>query len=68
MPDLAKNSDGKKFMWDGVVYETEKEAQDVKTQYEADNFETLLIAEEDKFLVYSRRVVKEIVLEGESPP
>ena len=68
MPDLSKSSEGKKFMWDGVLYETEKEAQDVKAQYEADGFETLAVAEEDKFLVYSRRVVKEIVLEGESPP
>jgi hypothetical protein len=69
MPDLAKIIDGKKFMWDNVVYETEAEAQEVKNKYLADNFEVELfeeeIEEEKKYLVYSRRVVTEIVLEGE---
>jgi len=69
MPDLAKIIDGKKFMWDNIVYETEAEAKEVKNKYLADNFEVELIEEEieegKKYLVYSRRVVTEIVLEGE---
>ena len=68
MPDLAKIVDGKKFMWDGTVYETEKEAQETKKKYEDDEFEVELVKEEEKYLVYSRRVVTEIVLEGEPPP
>ena len=67
MPDISKLIDGKKFMWDNVVYETEKEAQEVKKKYEDDNFEVELIQEENQYFVYSRRVVTEIVLEGEPP-
>ena len=55
-------------MWDGEVYETESQAQEVKKKYEEDKFETQLIKEENQYFVYSRRVVTEIVLEGEPPP
>jgi hypothetical protein len=68
MPDLSKLIDGKKYMWDGEVYESEEQAQEVKKKYEDDEFEVQLIKEESQFLVYSRRVVTEIVLEGEPPP
>lgn len=54
-------------MWDGVVYETEKEAQEVKKRYADDNFEVELVEEGGKYLLYTRRVVTEIVLEGEAP-
>ena len=67
MPDLSKIINGRKVMWDGVSYETEAEAQELKKKYEEDNFEVELIGEEDKFLLYTRRVVTEIVLEGEAP-
>ncbi len=67
MADLSKIINGKKVMWDGVVYESEKEAQDVKKKYEEDNFEVELVEEEGKYLLYTRRVVTEIVLEGEPP-
>jgi hypothetical protein len=67
MADLSKLIDGKKYMWDGVVYESEAQAQEVKKKYEDDNFEVQLIQEENQHLVYSRRVVTEIVLEGEPP-
>jgi len=67
MPDLSKVIDGKKFMWDGEVYESDNQAQEVKKKYEDDNFEAELIQEESQYLVYSRRVVTEIVLEGEAP-
>lgn len=67
MPDVSKIINGKKVMWDGVVYESEKEAQEVKQTYENDNFEVEIVEEEEKFLLYTRRVVTEIVLEGEPP-
>ncbi len=63
--DLAKTIDGKKFMWDGRVYQTEKEAETVKSAYEQNGFEVWIIAEEEKYLVYNRRIVKEIVVEGQ---
>lgn len=55
-------------MWDGETYESESEAQEKKKTYEADNFEVELIKEEDKHLLYTRRVVTEVVVEGEPPP
>ena len=68
MPDASKVIDGKKFMWDNEVYESEKDAQEVKKKYEDDNFEVELIQEENQYFLYTRRVVTEIVLEGEPPP
>jgi len=67
MPDASKIIDGKKFMWDEVVYESEKEAQEVKQKYASDNFEVELVEEEKQYLLYTRRVVTEIVVEGEPP-
>jgi hypothetical protein len=68
MPDISKIINGKKFMWDGVVYESKKEAEDTMQKYKNDEFEVELIEEEKKHLLYTRRVVKEIVVEGEAPP
>jgi len=68
MPDISKIINGKKFMWDGVVYESKKEAEDTMRKYKDDNFEVELIEEEGKHLLYTRRVVTEIVVEGETPP
>lgn len=68
MPDISKIINGKKFMWDGVVYEPKKEAEDTMRKYKDDNFEVELIEEEGKHLLYTRRVVTEIVVEGEAPP
>jgi hypothetical protein len=59
---------GKKYMWDNVVYETEKEAQELMEKYKKDDFEVELIEEEKQYLLYTRRVITEIVLEGEPPP
>ena len=67
MPDISEVIDGKKFMWDNEVYESEKQAQEVKKKYEDDKFEVELIQEENQYFLYSRRVVTEIVLEGEPP-
>lgn len=52
-------------MWDGETYGSEKEAQDVKQKYENDRFEVRLSQEADQYLLYTRRVVTEIVIEGE---
>ena len=68
MPDTSIKVNGKKFMWDGVVYESKKEAQDTLQKYKDDNFEVELKEEEGKHLLYTRRAVTEIVLEGEAPP
>jgi hypothetical protein len=63
MPDLAKKIDGKKFMWDKGHYSTEEEAHEKMAQYEKDGFEAECVQENGKYLVYTRRLVTEIVLE-----
>ena len=68
MPDISKMINGKKFMWDNVVYESKKEAQDLMEKFKKDNFEVELIEEDKQFLLYTRRVVTEVVVEGEPPP
>lgn len=67
MPDSFKIIDSKKFMWDGETYEGMEQAKTAEENYKKDNFETKIIEEEGKPLVYTRREVKEIVLEGEPP-
>lgn len=63
--NLSKKIDDKKFMWDGKIYETEDEAKNIAESYEKDNFETKVIFEENKYLVYNRKEVKEVVVEGQ---
>ncbi len=59
--------DKEKYMWDGAVYETEEEANSKKNEYEENDFQVQLVEQEGKCLLYTRRVVTEIVLEGEAP-
>ena len=64
MAEQARFFDGKKFMWDGEEYESEKEAKAAQKQYEENGFEVELYRDDEgKVFVYSRRVVTEIVLE-----
>jgi hypothetical protein len=60
-PDLARIADGKKFMWDGETYDSREQAVRAAESYKGENFETEIEEDEGKFLVYSRRVVKEVV-------
>ena len=62
-PSLAKWHEGHKYMWDGAVYEKKDDAEAKMKEYENDEFETLLVEEEGKFLVYTRRVVTEVVVD-----
>jgi len=66
-PNNVLFREGDKLMWDSEVYETHEAAEAKQKEYEANNFETQLVEGEGDFLVYSRRVVTEIVLEGEAP-
>lgn len=61
-PSLALFADGKKFMWDGRVYETREEAARVAEGYQQEGFEVRTIEQDGRFLVYTRRVVKEVVV------
>jgi hypothetical protein len=68
MPDSSRIINGKKFMWDGVVYESKEKAQEVKEKYSQDGFSVELIEDNNQYLLYTRRVVTQIVVEGEPPP
>jgi hypothetical protein len=63
MPSLATKIGGKKFMWDKGHYSTEEEASEKMAQYEKGGFEAECVEENGKHLVYTRRLVTEIVLE-----
>ena len=41
----------------------ENEAQKVKAEYESNKFETRIIEEENKFYLFTRRVVTEVVVD-----
>lgn len=63
MADKARYIDGKKFMWNGEEYEDEKKAGLVAKEYAEKGFEIQTISEDGKVLLYTRRVVTEIVLD-----
>ena len=56
--------DNKKFMWDGVEYKDEGEANAAGGNYASARFEIHRIAEKDKVFLFTRRVVTEIKVEG----
>ena len=62
--DISRIIDGKKFMWDGGEHKDENEANGVMEKYQTDGFEARLIVEEDKFYIFTRRVVAEAKVEG----
>ena len=53
---LARKVNGKKFMWDGVVYDNDESTQQVMEDYAKDGFEVEKFVEDGQFLVYSRRI------------
>ena len=61
-PNLALISDGKKFMWDGCFYTTRDEAAPAQEAYLMDKFQVRVVEDAGRFLVYTRRVVKEVVV------
>jgi hypothetical protein len=68
VPNMAKKMDGKKFMWDQENYSNEVEAKKKMAEYEKNGFEARAVKEEGKFLVYTRRIITEIILEEGGQP
>ena len=62
--DLARVFDGKKFMWDGRSYDDEQEMNWVKQEYLSQGFEVESVEEEGKYYLFSRRLVKEVIVNG----
>lgn len=65
MPSLAKNIEGRKYMWDGCSYESKKSAEETEEKYKKDGFQAKIVEENGKFLIYTRREVKEVKVEGQ---
>lgn len=63
--DLGRMINKKKYMWDGKEYPDEKSAADVAQGYRKDGFETEVLEEDKKYYVFTRRVVKEVIVEGQ---
>jgi hypothetical protein len=60
-PNLTIISEGKKFMWDGRLYDSCDEGEREAQAYRSGNFEVRMVEQDGKFLVYTRRTVKEVV-------
>ena len=63
--ELARLISGKKFMWDGRTYGNQKEAEEVRQSYQNDGFEVELVREGGQWFLFTRRVVEEVVVEGQ---
>ncbi len=62
--ELARTFGGKKFMWDGETYQNQREAEEAARKYRTDGFEVELVQEDEHYFVFTRRVVKEVLVEG----
>lgn len=60
-PNLTAIIEGKKFMWDGQVFDIRDECLQQAEAYRNDNFEVRLVEQDAKFLLYTRRAVTEVV-------
>jgi len=55
---------GKKYMWDGVDYPGKDKAAEAVKAYQGEGFEVESSEEDGKPLLYTRRLVKKIVIPG----
>ena len=60
-PNLTVIIQGKKFMWDGQVFDTRDECLRLAEAYRSDNFEVQLVEGDAKFFLYTRRAINEVV-------
>jgi hypothetical protein len=63
MAERVRFFEGKKFLWDGEEYDDEKAAKSVQKQYSEKGFEVQMWPEDEKVLLYTRRVVTEVVVD-----
>jgi hypothetical protein len=61
-PQRAVMIEGKKFLWDGRLFDTHDDASRQAEAYKTDNFEVQLVERGNQHLVYTRRLVKEVVV------
>ncbi|MCK4606302.1 MAG: hypothetical protein KAU35_03285 [candidate division Zixibacteria bacterium] len=61
---MVRYFDRKKFMWDGEEYAGEDDAGQKQEEYRGKDFEVQMVPYNGKHLIYTRRVVTEVVVEG----
>ncbi len=61
---MVQYFDRKKFMWDGEEYASEDDARQKEKEYCEKDFEVQVVPDNGKYLVYTRRLVTEVVVEG----
>ena len=59
-PNRSVTIDGKKFLWDGRLFESQADAAQTAEAYKNDNFEVQMVALGGTYLIYTRRVVKQL--------
>ena len=64
MPNNLIIIDGKKFVWDGVDYHSAEEASQKMQEYKNNGFEVESSEEDGGKYLYTRRVVKEVVVQN----
>lgn len=63
MSEKVYYCEGKKYMWDGVEYDSKNKAAAVEKEYRQKGFETQTVRKGGKIFLYTRRVVTEVVVE-----
>jgi hypothetical protein len=62
--DLTRQFNEQKYVWDGSEYATEEEACAKRAEYEQAGFSVQTVADAGKHFVFTRRVVKDVVVSG----
>jgi hypothetical protein len=55
--ELARLFDGRKFMWDGKIYDSETDSRGQEQHYRSLGFEVRSLTEVGKHYLFTRRVV-----------
>jgi len=61
-PNRSVTIDGKKFLWDGRLFDTQDAASREAEGYKKDNFEVQMVEVSGTYLLYTRRAIKEIAV------
>jgi hypothetical protein len=61
-PKRSVTIDGRKFLWDGRLFENQSDASGAAEAYRKDNFEVQMVEVGGTYLIYTRRIVKEVVV------
>jgi len=65
--ELSRRFGGKKFMWDGNTLSTDEQVREKAREYQERGFQVEVVVEHDgdnKFYIFTRREIKEVVAEG----